>query len=223
VGDIGDPHPAVTDHTDDRQVETLFTRVRREQGRLDLLVANAWGGYEGYDATFSAPFWEQPSRRWDQMFGGGLRAHFAASRHAAPLMIDQGYGLLVCTGGFDDPGSYLGSVPYDVAKTGTSRLVLAMARELRPHNVAVVGIYPGFTRTEAVLAAFAAQGTQPPEEAHSPQFVGRAVAAVWADPEVMTLSGTGAQAATFAQRYGFTDVDGRRIVPFVLPREYRLD
>jgi len=73
------------------------------------------------------------------------------------------------------------------------------------------------------VAAFAAEGKQPPADTHSPEFVGRAVARVVADPNVMELSGTGAQAATFAKRYGFTDVDGRAVVPFVLPDEYRLD
>jgi len=212
-----------TDHTDDQQVDVLFSRVAREHGRLDLLVANAWGGYEGYDASFSDPFWRQPIRRWDQMFSAGLRAQFTASRLAAPLMIGQGRGLIVCTGGFDDLGYYLGSVPYDVVKAATARLVLAMARELRPHGVAVVGVYPGFTRTEAVVAAFAAEGRQPPAGTHSAQFVGRAIASVFADPDTMALSGTGAQAATYARHYGFTDIDGRPIAPFVLPREYRLD
>lgn len=212
-----------TDHTDDGQVESLFGRVRGDEDGLDLLVANAWGGYEGHDhRTFGTPFWEQPLRRWDAMFGAGLRAQFTAARLAAPLPIERGSGLIVCTGGFDDPGYYLGNVPYDVVKAATGRLVTAMARELRPHGVAAVGVYPGFTRTEAVVEAFAAGGRRPPEETHSPEFVGRAVAHVLADPDAAALSGTGAQAATYARRYGFRDVDGREITPFVLPEEYRL-
>jgi NAD(P)-dependent dehydrogenase (short-subunit alcohol dehydrogenase family) len=97
-----------------------------------------------------------------------------------------------------------------------------MARELRPHGVAAVGVYPGFTRTEAVIEAFADQGAEPPPETHSPEYVGRAIAALLADPERLALSGTGAQAATFARRYGFADVDGREVAPFALPDEYRL-
>jgi len=221
AGGVGVAVPV--DHTDDHQVDALFSRVAREQGRLDLLVANAWGGYEGYDPSFSEPFWRQPLRRWDRMFSAGLRAHFTASRLAAGWMIGAGRGLIVCTGGFDDLAYYLGSVPYDVVKAATARLVLAMARELRPHGVAAIGIYPGFTRTEAVLDAFAAEGRQPPDDTHSPQFVGRAVASVFADPNTMALSGTGAQAATYSRHYGFTDIDGRTIAPFVLPDKYRLD
>ena len=216
--------PAPTDHTDDARTAALFARVGREQnGRLDLLVANAWGGYEGHGPDFTAPFWEQPLTRWDAMFTAGLRAQFASARAAAPAMVERGEGLIVVTGGTDLPEHYLGNVPYDVVKSAASRLVVGMARELRPHGVAAVGVYPGFTRTEAVVEAFAKQGAEPPPETHSPELVGRAIAALLADPERLTLSGTGAQAATFARRYGFADVDGREIAPFVLPDEYRLE
>jgi NAD(P)-dependent dehydrogenase (short-subunit alcohol dehydrogenase family) len=215
--------PVVTDHTDDAQVAALFDRVRREAGRLDLLVANAWGGYENYDyRLFGLPFWEQPIDRFDTMVRAGLRSHLTAARAAAPLLLDQGSGLIVFTGGWDDPDRYLGNVPYDLVKIATSRMVAAMAHELRPHDVAVVGVYPGFTRTELVVDAFAAGGAEPPPNAHSPEFVGRAVAALAADPEAASLSGSGAQAATYAARYGFTDVDGRSFDPFVLPDESRL-
>jgi NAD(P)-dependent dehydrogenase (short-subunit alcohol dehydrogenase family) len=214
---------APTDHTDDAQTAALFARVAGEQqGRLDLLVANAWGGYEGHGPDFTAPSWEQPLERWDAMFTAGLRAQFAAARAAAPAMVANGDGLIVVTGGTDLADSYLGNVPYDVVKAAASRLVVGLARELRPHGAAAVGIYPGFTRTEAVVAAFAEQGAEPPPETHSPEFVGRAIAALAADPERLALSGTGAQAATFARRYGFADVDGRDIEPFALPDEYRL-
>lgn len=220
-GGRGIPWP--TDHTNDGQVEALFTRVYEEQGRLDLLVANAWGGYEGMQGEeLLAPFWEQPLRRWDVMFGAGLRAQFTSARLAAPLMIEQRHGLIVCTGGFDDPTHYLGSVPYDVVKAATGRLVVTMAHELRPFGVAAVGVYPGFTRTEAVVEAFSAEGREAPAETHSPEFVGRAVASLLADPEVMELSGSGVQAATLATRYGFRDTDGREIARFVLPDEFRL-
>ena len=113
-------------------------------------------------------------------------------------MVANRDGLIIITGGTDPQSHYLGNVPYDVVKAASSRLVVALAHELRPHGVAAVGVYPGFTRTEAVVAAFAAQDTQPPPETHSPEFVGRAVASVLADPDPMRLSGTGAQAADLA-------------------------
>jgi NAD(P)-dependent dehydrogenase (short-subunit alcohol dehydrogenase family) len=219
----GNGIPARTDHRDDAQVAALFDRVRRESGRLDLVVANAWGGYENYDhETFAAPFWEQPLSRWESMFDSGLRAQYTTAYFAAPIFLEQGRGLLAFTGGWDDPRYYLGAVLYDVSKNGTVRLVSTLGHELRTHGVAVVGVYPGFTRTEAVVAAFAAGGMDPPEETHSPEFVGRAVAHVAADPDVLALSGTGAQAATYAERYGFTDVDGKTIAVFLMPEANRL-
>jgi len=214
---------APADHTDDAQTAGLFARVGAEQrGRLDLVVANAWGGYEAGTGDFTAPFWEQPLARWDAMFAAGLRAQYACARAAAPAMIENATGVIALTGGTDLAGHYLGNVPYDVVKAASSRLVVALAHELRPHGVAAVGVYPGFTRTEAVVAAFAKQGTEPPPETHSPEFVGRAVAHVLADAGRMRLSGGGAQAATLARRYGFADVDGRTIAPFELPDDLRL-
>lgn len=212
-----------TDHTDDAQVEALFARVRRDSGGLDLVVCNAWGGYEDHDyTTFEAPFWEQGAAQFDVMVSTGLRTAFTAALAAAPLLVEQGRGLVVCTGGWASPDVYLGNLPYDIVKTATARLVVGLGRELRPHGVAVVGVYPGFTRTEAVVDAYAAEGREPPAETHSPEFVGRAVAGLAADPGVLELSGTGAQAAVWAERYGFTDVDDRTIAPFEHPAEYRL-
>src|SRR4051812_20903933 len=101
---------ARTDHTDDAQVEALFAGA----GELDLLVANAWGGYENYDrATFTAPFWEQPVERLDVMFRTGLRAQFTALQGAAPRLRE---GALACCTGFTSETHYLGALPYDVIK-----------------------------------------------------------------------------------------------------------
>ena len=87
------------DHAQDADVEWLFERVKRERGRLDILVNNAWGGYENYisDESFEAPFWEQPLSRWDKMLTIGLRSHMVTTRLALPLMLPQGKGLVVNT------------------------------------------------------------------------------------------------------------------------------
>jgi NAD(P)-dependent dehydrogenase (short-subunit alcohol dehydrogenase family) len=206
--------PVRLDHTDDAAVAAFFGGLER----LDLLVANAWGGYENYDREgFTAPFWEQPIERLDVMYRSGLRAQFTTLRAAAPVM--RG-GLIACTG-FTSETHYLGALPYDVVKAAVGRLVTGAAHELRPRGVAVIGVWPGFTRTEAVEAAFAEQGAAPPPETHSVEFVGRAVAALAADPERLAVSGEGIQAAELAARYGFTDVDGRVVSPFQLPEELR--
>jgi NAD(P)-dependent dehydrogenase (short-subunit alcohol dehydrogenase family) len=156
------------------------------------------------------------------MFEAGLRLQLTTARFATPLLLERQRGLIVFTGGWDDPAEYLGNLPYDLSKSATSRLVATLAHELRPHGVSVVGAYPGFTRTEAVAAAFAAAGIEPPPEAHSPEYVGRAVAHLAADPAVAELSGHGYQVATLAERYGFVDVDGRSFDRFAMPPENRL-
>src|SRR5262249_22706969 len=90
------------DHKADGHVEALFARVKQEQGRLDLLVNNAWGGYEQYDwSRFTAPFWEQPLGHWAGMFECGVRAHLVASRLAVPLMIPGRRGLIIHTTAWD--------------------------------------------------------------------------------------------------------------------------
>src|SRR4051794_38301650 len=185
------------------------------------VVANAWGGYEDYDPdAFTAPFWEQPVERLDKMFRTGLRAQFTALRAAAPRL--RSGALVACTG-FTSRTHYLGALPYDVIKAAVARLVVGAAHELRPRGIAVVGVWPGFTRTESVVEAFAAGGAEPPPETHSVELVGRAVAMLAADPDRMALSGRGIQAAELAARYGFTDTDGRTIAPFELPESLRLE
>lgn len=209
--------PVRCDHTADVDVAALFERVRHEHGRLDLLVNNAWGGYEHHDyRTFAAPFWEQPASRWEAMFTAGVRAQLFASRFAVLLMLPQRRGLIVCTVAWSF-GDYLGNLFYDVAKAAVNRLAFGMAHELRPHGVAAVALAPGFVRTERVLAAHAAHpfdltGTE------SPEYIGRAVAALAADPEVLRKSGQVLTVGELAQEYGFTDTDGRQLPPFRLSR-----
>ena len=213
--------PVHCDHTVDTDVAALFDRVRQEQDRLDLLVNNVWGGYENYDgAGFDGPFWEQPLWRWDRMFTAGARAHFTASRLAAPLMISQGHRLIVNTT-FWDRGKYLSNLPYDLAKTAINRMAYGMALELRPHNVAAVALSPGWMRTEAVLQEYATDDVSwhtVPDlgRTESVEYIGHAVAALAADPDIMDKTGAVLTVGDLARAYGFTDVDGRQ------PPAYRL-
>ncbi len=200
------------DHTADAEVEALFARVTQEQGRLDLLVNNVWGGYEQHDwPRFGAPFWEQPLRHWHGMFESGVRAHLVASRLAVPLLLANGGGLIVHTTAWDRD-RYLGNLFYDVAKAAVNRLAFGMGRELRPHNVAVVALAPGFVGTERVRAAFAAAGREPPS-LESPEYTGRAVVALAGDADVLARSGRVLTVGELAAEYGLTDVDGRQWPP----------
>lgn len=203
------------DHTADAEVEALFARVRAERGRLDLLVNNVWGGYERYGSpqAFTVPFWEQPLRHWQGMFEAGLRAHFVASRHAALLMLPRRQGLIVNTVAWDQ-GKYLGNLFYDVAKAAIVRMAFGMARELREHGVAAVAVAPGFMRTERVVAVIDDAPSFDWSVTESPEYVGRAVAALVADPAVMSKSGQVLAVGDLAREYGFLDVDGRYVPPF---------
>lgn len=204
------------DHTRDDQVEALFATVEREQGRLEILVNNAWGGYEHHDvAAFVAPFWEQPLTRWEAMFTAGLRAAFVASRYAAPLLIAKPGGLVVNTVAWAF-GEYLGNLYYDVAKAAMVRMSYGMGRELQPYGCAALAIAPGFVRTERVMAAHA-QHPFDLSDTESPEYLARAVAALAADPGVLSRTGQVVTAGELARVYGFTDIDGRQPEPFRLP------
>jgi NAD(P)-dependent dehydrogenase (short-subunit alcohol dehydrogenase family) len=207
------------DHTREDDVQTLFEQVQREQGRLDLLVNNAWGGHESFDGQFESPFWEHPLSHWDAMMDCGVRNHLLASRAAAPMLVRQGHGLIVATTFWDRDRYLRGNLYYDLAKAAISRLAFGVAQELRPHGVASLAVSPGWMRTELVLA-----GHQT-DEAHwqerpalarteSPRYLGRAVAALAADANVMQRSGSVLRVADLAREYGFTDVDGRVVEAF---------
>ena len=198
------------DHTVDSDVEALFDRIRRERGRLDILVNNVWGGYEDFAAAnFAAPFWEQPLWRWELMFDAGVRSHYTASRLAAALMIPRKQGLIVNISSGDE-GKYRGQVMYDIAKEAVDRMAFGMALDLRPHGIAAIGLYPGLTRTERVLRYASAEELANSE---SPRYAGRAIVALATDTEVMQRSGGAYKTGQLAREYGFTDVDGRQPRP----------
>jgi len=197
--------PVRCDHTVDADVAALFEQVRQERGRLDLLVNNAWGGYEqrGDSAStfFGTPFWEQPLWRWQAMFGAGVCAAFVTSCLAAPLLLAdrrERPGLIINTIAWAF-GAYLGNVLYDTAKAATARLAFGFAHDLRPRNVAAVAIAPGHLGVT-----------------ETPEYLGRAVAALAGDRDVMQRSGQVLTAGGLAREYGFTDVDGTQPEPFAI-------
>lgn len=208
--------PIVCDHTDDAQVEGAFDRIFSEQRRLDLLVNNVWGGYERMiedgEFTWNKPFWQQPVFRWDSMFSAGVRAHFVASRLAARQMVEQRGGLIVNIS-FWPAQKHVANVPYGVAKAATDKMTRDMAHELKEHGVAVLSLYPGLVRTEKVMEAAAYLDLSNSE---SPQFIGRAVAALATDPTILAVTGSIVVAAACAVKYGIVDVDGRRPNPLTI-------
>jgi NAD(P)-dependent dehydrogenase (short-subunit alcohol dehydrogenase family) len=206
----------VCDHRIDDDVDRAFDQIGRDGGSIDILVNNVWGGYERMmdngEFTWMKPFWEQPLWRWDAMFDAGVRAHYRASQLAAPGMIARGRGLIVNISHWAAQ-KHLGNVAYGVSKAATDKMTAHMASELRPHGVAVVSLYPGMVRTEKVMAAAAWLDLS---DSESPEFIGRAIAALAADADVIRHSGRVLVAAALAREYGFTDLDGSMPRPLTI-------
>lgn len=214
LGGQGIPLPC--DHRQDTEVAAAFERIYADRPAVDILVNNVWGGYENMvennEFTWPHPFWKQPLWRWDAMFGAGVRANYVASQFAARSMVEQRQGLIVNIS-FWAAQKYMGNTAYGVAKAAVDKQTEYMAHELRDYNVAVVSLYPGLVRTESVMAGAEWFDLSNSE---SPQFIGRAVAALAADPQVMAKSGTVQVAAALGLEYGFSDIDGKQPRPLTL-------
>lgn len=201
---------APCDHRIDTDTAAVFRRVQDEQGRLDLLVNNATSYTTDVGPPEDAPFWELPLDIWDQMHAVGLRSHYVASIFAARMMVPQRSGLIV---NVSSAGAirYTGNVSYNVVKAAVDMLTLSTASELRQHDVAVVSLWPRLTRTEGVMAH--PELFRDLSRAWSPEFNGRGVAALAADPRVIEKTGKALDIGVLANEYGFTDADGRRPTP----------
>jgi NAD(P)-dependent dehydrogenase (short-subunit alcohol dehydrogenase family) len=195
------------DHTRDDEVGELFARIERETGHLDVLVNNAWGGYElfheGRGREFEAPFWEQDLSIWDGMFTPRVRSQYASTRLTVPLMRESG-GLIVNTSSFAG-ASREENPALGTAKAATDRLTLLTAEALRDLGIAVVSLYPGLVRTEGILKW---EEYIDLSNSESPVFVGRAVVALASDPNVIERTGSVQVVSELATEYGFTDEDG---------------
>ena len=213
------------DHGDDAQVAELFARLDREQeGRLDLLVNNAFAGVSALRSSVGQSFWDVPIELWDACNGVGLRSHYVASVHAARRMVPRGRGLICTISSWGGLAPIFG-VAYGVGKSGCDRLAAELARELRPHGVTALSLWPGIVGTEQIVA-MAGEDPQAfpgePEDWESPQFTGRVIAALAADPRVLRRSGRVNVVAELASTYGIVDERGLRpaslrSLRFVLP------
>jgi NAD(P)-dependent dehydrogenase (short-subunit alcohol dehydrogenase family) len=204
------------DHTDEDQVRDLVARVRAEQGRLDLLVNDVWGG----DALteWGKRFWEVSLEHGRTLLDRAIWSHVVTAHHAAPLLVESGAGLIVEVTDGDFYG-YRGHVFYDLVKTSVIRLAFIWARELRRTGVSSVALTPGFLRSERMLEHFGVTadtwrdaGARDPNflASETPCFTGRAVVALATDPNVRAKSGRVFSTWALAREYGFTDIDGAR-------------
>lgn len=200
---------AACDHGDDAAVAALFERIKTEQGRLDILVNNAFTLSD--DLLETKGFWDKPLSNLE-MWDVGVKSNYVAAWHAARIMAPQGSGLIVAISGFAGT-TYTYGVIFGTSKTAVGRMTRDMAVELAPHNVAAVTLWQGLTLTEKAQDNLAKVGDKMTKSitemsASSVEHPGRVIAALAADPEVMKKSGGEFVTAELAQDYGITDVDG---------------
>lgn len=205
----GRGHHYVCDHLNERAVDGLVHWALRRFGRIDVAVGSVWGGNEGFDgqrypdgAAWGTPFWRRGIAPFGRLMESGPYAALLLARTVAPAMVAAKRGLIAFVS-YETEEGYLGDIHFDLAKATTNRLALACAEELRPHSVAALALSPGFVCTERVRElGWADRATE------SPLYVGRAMAALAADPEVSSRSGHVLHVAELAKAYGFTDEDG---------------
>lgn len=201
------------DHANDEQVAALFEQVKREQGRLDILVNNAFSLPE--DLTAPEPFWEKPLSNWE-MIDVGVRSNFVAAWHASKIMAPQKSGLIVAISGYTGV-AYTYGVVFGTSKSAVDRMARDMAVELKPYNVASISLWQGLTLTEraernlAQIPGLDKGSATQPANGCSPEFPGRVIAALASAPDTIKHSGGTFITAELAQEYGVTDIDGKVI------------
>jgi NAD(P)-dependent dehydrogenase (short-subunit alcohol dehydrogenase family) len=219
AGGVGIAVPV--DHLDAGQVQALVERIDAEQGRLHVLVNDVWGGELLFE--WNAPVWKHDLENGLRLLRLAIDTHLVTSHFALPLLIREPGGLVVeMTDGTREYNSvhYRLSMFYDLAKSTILRVAFALGEELAPHGCTAVALTPGWMRSEMMLAHYGVTeanwrdgaATNPHFAAisESPRFVGRAVAALAADPDVHRRNGGSFSAGGLARDYGFTDVDGSR-------------
>lgn len=202
------------DHTDGDQVASLIRTITEQHGRLDVLVNDIWGGDPMVE--WEGPFWTHDLDNGFALLRQAVNTHITTSWHAAPLLLKSTNGLVVeVTDGMS--ARYRGTLFYDMCKSSVIRLAVGQAEDFRSHGVAVVAVSPGFLRSEAMLDYFGIteetwrEGIEQDEHfawSETPHYLGRAIAAMAADPDRMSLSGTATATWELYKRYGFTDLDG---------------
>ena len=208
------------DHLIPDEVEALLARIRAEQGRLDVLVNDVWGGETLKE--WNRPVWEHDLKNGLRMLELGVHTHLITAHHALPLLIERPGGLLVeVTDGTAEYNAdhYRINPFYDLAKVAVTRMAWAHAKDLAPHGGTAVSITPGWLRSEMMLEAFGVtednwrDATKKVPHfviSETPRFVGRAVAALAADPDRARWNGRSLSSGELAKVYGFTDLDGSR-------------
>ena len=198
-------------HENDEEVKAVFELIEKNEGKLDILVNNAWGGYNrlrnrkdyaGF--KWKAPFWEQPIELWQEMFNVGVRSNYVSSLYASNIFLRQKYGLIVNIS-FYASRKYYGNVIYGISKAAVDKMTMDMSEELKKHKVACISLYPGYIDDTK-------KAPNPKKETSI--FVGRAITALASDKNIMKKTGQILVAAELAKEYGFADIDGIQPEPY---------
>jgi len=212
--------PARVDAVVEADVAGLFRRIAEDEGRLDVLANASWGGNEMYGVADRRPFWENDPPSW-RNFAASAAAHLAAAVHAARLMAPRKAGLIVSlTEPVDETWSGKGALfwmLWGIEHQVINRTVAAASRDLKTAGIAIVALAPGFMRTERVLMHLKTEKEKKAfgfEDSETPEYAGRAVAALAGDPKAMRHAGKLVYAADLARAYCFTDVDGTQVGNF---------
>jgi NAD(P)-dependent dehydrogenase (short-subunit alcohol dehydrogenase family) len=204
------------DHASVEETEAVVRTVIAAEGRLDVLVNSAWGGYERMDDetgfSWIYPLWQQPMWRWHAMMDVGVRSSYCTIRVASETMARQRSGLIVNIS-FWAAQKFMQNVVYGVSKAAMDKMAFDVAAQLREFNVAAVALYPGLVRTEEVVKN---EQYFDMSNSESMEFQGRAVAGLAADPGLMDKSGKVFTSADLALEYGYADIDGRQPRPITL-------
>jgi NAD(P)-dependent dehydrogenase (short-subunit alcohol dehydrogenase family) len=210
--------PVRVDHLESDEVRDLVRRIDGEQGRLDVLVNDVWGGERLIE--WNVPVWEHSLEGGLRMLRLAIDTHIITSHFALPLLIRNEGGLVVeMTDGTAEYNAenYRVSLFYDLAKTSVIRMAWSQAKELAPHGCVAVALTPGWLRSEMMLETFGVEESNWREAtaiqphfviSETPRYVGRAVAHMAADPEVARWNGRSLSSGGLAKEYGFTDLDG---------------
>ncbi|XP_070829384.1 dehydrogenase/reductase SDR family member 1-like [Chaetodon trifascialis] len=215
--------PVICDSTKDKDIEELFEQIKREQnGRLDILVNNAYAGAQDVFENMGNKFWEVDPSIWDSINNTGLRGHYFFSVYASRLMVAQGRGLIVTISSMGGL-RYLFNVPYGVGKAACDRLAVDMAVELRSRGVTSVSLWPGAVQTELVsqlvLEKDAPQGLDSKfknffANGESTELSGKCIVNLATDKNLMSLTGKVLMTCDLARRYGIQDIDGRSVADY---------
>ena len=205
------------DHRIDKESEKVFDKLISSEGRIDILINNAWGGYESmFDDSgkyiWENNFWEQPLNYWDQMFNGGVRISYVNSYFAARIMTKQNHGLIINIS-FWSAKKYLNNVAYGIAKAATDKLTEDTAYELKKYNISVISLYPGLVKTERVLDVADYLDLSNSE---TPQYIGRVISELTQDPDLMTMTGSVQIAAQLGSKYNVKDINGEQPKPLTM-------